>query len=246
MQAAWQQVGRVGFQHESVLGDCCYQGFQVASPTLIADPACNTDIEIHVQIASQFGFVTCEAMCNSALEAVAHGLQNFDEFLVCIPLVKEYRELALCCKFELSLKGISLRLSWRKIAKVVESAFADCNNNRERRKFTQCLANRDSVVAGMMRVNSGRGIEAAWVCFSQVSGIDTALLTAAGDDHPSHAVLTGSLDDRITIRVKGIMCQIGTDVEQVRVRQSCGISARAPAKNCCTDREEYGTHDYEN
>lgn len=185
-------------------------------------------------------------MCNTTREAVPHGLQNFDEFVVRIPLVKEYREIALCCKFELSLKRIALRLLRRKITKVIEAAFADCNNNRTGCKFTQCLANPCSVVAGVVRVNAGRGIEAARMCFGQVRGSDTALLAAAGDDHTSYALLTGTLDNFIAIRVKGVVCQVGTDIEQVRVRQSCAISTRAPAKDCRTDREEYGTHDHEN
>lgn len=49
IEVPWQEIGRVGFNHESVCRNACNEFLQVVSTTFVANPTSDPDMTIQVQ-----------------------------------------------------------------------------------------------------------------------------------------------------------------------------------------------------
>ena len=59
---AWQQVGRVGLDHQASRGNPGHQRQQVTTAPLVADPSRHADRQIQLQALAQFTGLSGEAM----------------------------------------------------------------------------------------------------------------------------------------------------------------------------------------
>jgi len=82
MQIARQQIGRIGFDHQPVGGNQLDELAQVQPATLVADPACDADMEPAIKIRDELVALASEAVHDRARNAIAHVVQAREEIRV--------------------------------------------------------------------------------------------------------------------------------------------------------------------
>ncbi|MCY1183180.1 hypothetical protein D9M73_237840 [compost metagenome] len=65
----------------------------MGAPALVADPAGDADVQVHVQVAEQGLFFTGEAVHHGSRQLVAVVGENLQQALAGIALVQEHRHL---------------------------------------------------------------------------------------------------------------------------------------------------------
>lgn len=118
-------------------------------------------------------------------------------------------------QIELSPEGRELRRARRKVAEIVEPAFADGDDLRLSGKLGK-LAQRLLVeLGGMMGMNAGRAPETLRILANQPDGGARAGERAAGDHHTRHSGPRGAVDHLGAIRVEAVMGEIDSDVDEL-------------------------------
>ena len=121
-QIPGQQVGRVGFDHYPVQGQVANGIPEIGAPALVAEPAGDPDIQVHVQVVTRHLRRTRKAMSDSAAQVATNRTQQFHQFLVGIALVQENRQSSISCKFKLLAKRLPLGVARRKVPIEIEPA----------------------------------------------------------------------------------------------------------------------------
>jgi hypothetical protein len=171
-------------------------------------------VQAHIEILEKFGSAACEAMRDSTRNVSHRRLQNRNKVFVCIALMQEKRQAAPDGKLQLTLERHALRCSRGKIAKIVQPALADGDDCRICKQLLQACVDVIVVFAGVMRMHAGRGMKNFGPAFCQCDGVKAALLAASGQDHMVNAGVERASDDIVTIAIKAVVSQIGSDVDQ--------------------------------
>jgi hypothetical protein len=186
----------------------------VGSPTLIADPSGDANIEIHVQIGRELRVVARKAMGDTADERGAVLAQNGYKIIMSIALVQEDRLTDLCGQLELAMERLLLHGARREIAKIIEPAFADRDHLRQRRELPQLHQQFFSQLFGVVRMNAGRGKQHARMSPRHFDSLAGAVPARASHHHLHHASGHRASNDSLAVRIEAVVSEIDTDIYQ--------------------------------
>jgi len=126
---------------------------------------------------------------------------------------------------ELAPEGCELRRPRREIAKIVQTAFADCDHLRLRGERGELLQRRLVELRGVMRMDTGRATETLRIAANQLDGRSRARQRTAGDHHARHAGSRSPPDHFGAIGVETVVGEIDADVDELsgqRADLRCG------------------------
>ena len=215
-QIPGQQVGRVGFYHYPVQGQVAYGIPEIGAPAIIAEPAGDPDIQVHVQVVTRHLRRTRKAMSDSAAQATANRTQQFHQFFVGVALVQKNRQLRISCKFKLFAKRLPLGVAWRKVPVEIQPALAYGDHLLLRQQLAQGVAAVLVKPGRVMRVNPGGRKQLTGAGLGKFQGTNAFRHRRTRDDQPAHTGSTRLPEDLIAIPVETLMGQIGPDINQVR------------------------------
>ena len=147
--------------------------------------------------------------------------QDPDKVIVCIALMQEDRLADPGREAELALEGLPLHDARRKIAVVVETAFADCHDLGCQREICKCRRTVVVEVPRMMRMNACGGKEKTVAGTSEFDSLSATSEACARDQHLHDSRRARARDHRITITVEAVVGEVDTDVDQLR--EGCDI-----------------------
>jgi predicted metal-dependent hydrolase len=213
-QAARHEIGCVGFDHQAMRRNRRHQWQQVQAPPFITYPACDADGQIQLQAIRKLAGLSREAMRHAIGQRAAELAQDADEIRVRIALVQEYRLAYGDCDFQQGAKCRDLRIAWRKIAVVIQAAFANRHDGGSHGQFAQFIKNRGRQICRMVGMEPCGGKQARWMCLMQRDGGARGGHAGAGDDHAFHARVRGAAQHLRQVRCKALMRQVRANVDQ--------------------------------
>jgi hypothetical protein len=120
---ARQQIGGIGFDHQSIRRSVLHQLVQMGAAAFVAEPAGDADVPVPVQIVEQFLAGAGEAVHHSRAEAAVEVAHHRHEIRMRIALVQEQRLAHIRGELQLPLERLALRRSRGEIAVVIQPAF---------------------------------------------------------------------------------------------------------------------------
>ena len=149
---------------------------------------------------------------------------------MCVALMQEHGLAQLNRKVELAPEGYELRRTRRQIAKIVQSALADCHDFRRCRECCELLQRRLVELGCVMRMDAGRATKALRIASDQLERGPRARQRAAGDHHARHADVRCALNHLSAIAVETVVGEIDADVDELSgqwgesaLRAACAI-----------------------
>jgi len=213
-QVARQQVGRVGLHHQSMRGDVAHEFLQVGAAALVADPAGDADVAVEVEALEQLALAAGEAVHHHPRQTVAQRAQDGHEIIVRVALVGEQRLAGLQCDAELALEGELLRRARRIVAEVIEARFAYRAHLGLACQRAQQGVGVGAVVAGVVRVHAGGGVQQPRVAARERQRVLRALRAGAGDHHPGDAGLARPFEHGVQVVAEAFVGEVGADVDE--------------------------------
>jgi len=104
--------------------------------------------------------------------------------------------------------------AWRQVAEVVETALADGDELRRLGEFGDPLAEPFAPVAGVMRMQASRRIQAAGVPLRQCQRDFVAGAVRAGDDDGGQSGAPGACEYCLAVSDEALVREVGADVDQ--------------------------------
>lgn len=220
-QIARQQIGRIRLNDQPVGGNLSHHLAQVQAASFVADPAGDADVQVEIQIGTDFVHAGREAMRDTTHQARAVLLQDRDEIFVGVALMQEYRFAQRNRQLQLAAKCVALRVARREIPEIVEPAFTHCNDLRcscQRGEFQPLLCLQ---LARMVGMDPGRTSKPLRMVAHEFDSGATAGNRTAGDDHSSDASVQRAFDDGIAIGIEAVVTQVQADIDECRGRSQC-------------------------
>jgi len=213
LEVAWQEVWRIGLEHQPVGRNAADELAQVPATALIADPAGDADREPQLQVVVQLLRVAREAMCDPSRDACAVVAQDRQESVMRIALVQEHGPSELRGQFELTAEHALLIGVRREIPEEVEAALAGRADLLCPHQLAQGRDVRVVELACVVRVDAGGRTEPRRVASHEFDRSARALDRAAGDDHPAHAGIHGRLDHVVAVLIEAVVSEVQSDVD---------------------------------
>lgn len=191
-----------------------HQLAQVQAAALVAQPAGDPDVPILVEVVEQLLASAREAMHHRRADLPVELLHDRHEIRVRVALVQEQRLAGVGGDLQLHLERTSLRGARRKIAEVIQAAFA------HRDHFGQCLQRTHFRVAfggvfgRMVRMHARGGEQFAWMRTCEFGGHGGMRAARAGDDHARHARRARALQHGVAVVVEAVVGEVGADVDE--------------------------------
>jgi len=229
-EIAWQEIGAVRFEEQPICRNVAHERQQMASAPLVTDPAGDADGEAHVEIRLQLQPIRSEAMSDTPHEVRQMFTQDGDEVVVRIPLMQEHRLAKPGRKLQMPMKGGALRLVRRKVAEVIEAAFAHRDDFGLRREVTELREQLIRQVCGMMGMQAGCREQPPGMRACKLHGRGRAFSAGARDDHLDDAGRNRSRNHAVTVVIEAVVVEVDADVDEVRCvdhRISCAIFCHA-------------------
>ncbi len=214
-QIPGQQIGCIGFYHDPVQGQMAYGIPEIGAPSLVAEPAGNAYVQVHIQVVARHLRRTRKAMSDSSAEAVTNRTQQFHQFFVGVALVQENRQLCINCKFKLLAKRLPLGIARRKVAIIIQPALADGDHLLLCQQPAQGVAAMLVKSGSVVRVNPGCRKQLSGAGLGKFQGTNAFRYRRTRNDQPAHAGITRLPEDLISIPVETLMGQIGPDINQI-------------------------------
>jgi hypothetical protein len=146
-------------------------------------------------------------------------LENGDEVVVRIPLMKKDWHRRVGRDIQLRAKCFQLGVARRKIPEVVKAALADGDYRVTQQQRSDQLVTRVGIFSRVMRVYAGSRKELAGMAIRQLRGIDIALVAATGHDQPLYTSGCGPLQNVRQVVGEAVVRQIRTDINQRKGHQ---------------------------
>src|SRR4029077_5689778 len=117
-------------------------------------------------------------------------------------------------ELELAMKRLLLRGTWRKIAEIIQAAFAHRDHLRQGCELAQLHQQLLSQLFGVVRMDARRGKQHAWMGPRHLDSLARALAARASHHHLHHASGHSASNNRFTVRIEAVVSEIDTDIYQ--------------------------------
>src|SRR5476649_496509 len=228
-QRARQQVGRVAFQHQTATWDFPDQRVQMRPTALVADPAGDADMQVEVEVAEQRRLFAGEAMHHGSAQVVAVILEDLQQALVGVALVKKHWQFQLDGECQVFFEDFFLLWARGKIAVEIQPAFAHCTHAAFAEHTPQLPRAVAVPIAGAVGMNAG-GAEQALAAFiefyAEFQSLLAALDTGAGEHQLLHAGGIGTVENGLVPLVETGVGQVDADINELHgAISACGRKA---------------------
>ena len=196
----------------------------MGATAFVADPAGNTDVQVHVQVGEQRVALAGKAVHHCAGQVVAVILEDRQQAFAGVAFVQEHRQTQLGSQCQLCLQGFFLQRARGEVAVEVQAAFT----HGAYTWFTQQLAQLALAAGipgfGIMRVYACRGeqVRAARIqLLAQLQRLFADRQAGARQHHLRDPGLKGALDDCRLLVVETAVGQVDADIDQLHGAISC-------------------------
>ena len=192
---------------------------------LVAQPAGDADVPVPVQVIEHFLAAAGETVHHGRPGAALEILHHRHEVGVRVALVQEQRLSVFRCQLQLALERLALGRTRRKIAEVVQTAFAHRQHLRVRVQGAHLGVAFVGVFQRVVRVHAGGGEQKARMRLGQGQRLGRMLAAGAGDHHLHDARIARALQHRVAVRVEAVVGEIGADVDELHAAEFRGCAA---------------------
>lgn len=204
----------VSFDHQAIQRNLLNQFTQVRSPTLVANPPSDANVQPHVEVGLQF-FTRARETVKHGGNAFPAGGQNLAEPPSSIAFMQKERFLQFPCERYLCLISLLLLRRRREISIEIQAAFVDRYYFLVRRKVTQLRDGGSSAVPAVMGMNPGGCEKLPGIFAGDLHPFLASPHTGAGDDHPPYPSSKSSFNNLLSIRSERAVRQIHPDINNV-------------------------------
>ncbi len=145
---------RVRFDHQAIQRNLLNQFMEVHSPTLVANPPGDANVQPHLKVCLQF-FTRARETVKHGGDAFPASGQNVAESLASITLMQKERHLQFLCQRHLRLKPLLLLRPRGEISIEIQAAFADRHDLLVRREVSKFQDGGFCAVSAVMGMNPG-------------------------------------------------------------------------------------------
>jgi hypothetical protein len=137
------------------------------------------------------------------------------EVIVGVALMQKDGLADPCGQLQLQMKRPPLLIAGREVTKVVQATFTHGDHFCLARQGFQIRQHRRGQIRGVMRMHTGRGKQVLAVRPREARRLVAPGGARARDDHLHDPGGAGTGDDRVAVRVKAVVAEIHTDINQL-------------------------------
>lgn len=213
-QVARQQIRSIGLEQQPIGSDLTHERQQVGATPLVADPPGDADRQVHLQVGHELLVRARKTVRDPTDQRRAVLPQNRYKIRVCVTLVQKNRLAHARGELQLAVKCLLLHGARRKVAKVIQSAFAHRNNLWQGCELAQLRQQLLGELFRVVRMYTRSREELPGMSTRHFDSSTGTRPARASYHHLHYASRHGARNDGVTISIETVVRQIDTDIDQ--------------------------------